>query len=473
MKGYLLLRDNKQTGPYSMEEIIEKGFKPYDLIWAEGKSAGWRYPGELPEFTTYAPMVEEQPFDRFFKKPSAASEKGLKPATEIFNTALPVFKESVPVNASSQKLIEVPVDRIAEPVTDIIERIVEAPAQARIVKLESRKIFVTLPGSSPSASIPLSNKIEISEEIPAFTEPVQKKPIVVEKEKPFEEKKSSLSNQSSYSSFQQTAHFIQDRLQPEAIEERFFGQKSSKNNSPKNIFMGAVAACLLLGGVIIGLLISNGKQSEQQQQLATLVNQIKDRENSKKQKAELSTVPITDQSNELKTQTIPENIADQKILPDKNDKISSGGITKTEKKEVVNIISAVQKDKTAEPNLSESEKTSTPLKSEPVSESLRKTIFSLISVEGSTFKTGVLGGISNLQLTVSNNSQYPLDEIEILVNYHNIEKRIVKKQTVLINDVAAGEQKVIPVPKSSRGVTVSYTVIKINSKALGLAHAGL
>ncbi|MFM9908260.1 MAG: hypothetical protein ACKVOW_02860, partial [Chitinophagaceae bacterium] len=422
MKGYLLLRDNKQTGPYSMEEIIEKGFKPYDLIWAEGKSAGWRYPGELPEFTTYAPMVEEQPFDRFFKKPSASSEKGLKPATEILTTASPVFKESVPVNASSQKLIEVPIDRIAEPVTDIIERIVEAPAQARIVKLESRKIFVTLPGS-PSSSIPLSNKIEINEEIPAFTEPVQKKP-VAEKEKPFEERKSSLANHSSYSSFQQTAHFIQDRLQPEAIEERFFGQKSSKKNSPKNIFMGAVAACLLLGGVIIGLLISNGKQSEQQQQLATLVNQIKDRENSKRQKAELSTVPITDQSNELKTQTIPENIADQKIVQGKNDKISSVDITKTEKKEVVNIISAVQKDKTAEPNLSEPEKTSTLLKSEPISESLRKTIFSLISVEGSTFKTGVLGGISNLHLTVSNNSQYPLDEIEILVNYHNIEKRI-------------------------------------------------
>lgn len=95
MKGYLLLRDNKQTGPYSMEEIIEKGFKPYDLIWAEGKSAGWRYPGELPEFTTYAPMVEEQPFDRFFRKPSATSEKGLKPATEILTTASPVDRKSV------------------------------------------------------------------------------------------------------------------------------------------------------------------------------------------------------------------------------------------------------------------------------------------------------------------------------------------------------------------------------------------
>jgi hypothetical protein len=38
MNGYLLLRDNKQTGPYSKEEIIAKGFKPYDLIWAEGKA---------------------------------------------------------------------------------------------------------------------------------------------------------------------------------------------------------------------------------------------------------------------------------------------------------------------------------------------------------------------------------------------------------------------------------------------------
>src|ERR1017187_4536995 len=70
MSTYLLLRDNKQSGPYTLDEITDKGFKKYDLVWIENKSAAWRYPGEIAELKLFAPIVEEQPFDRFFKKPT-------------------------------------------------------------------------------------------------------------------------------------------------------------------------------------------------------------------------------------------------------------------------------------------------------------------------------------------------------------------------------------------------------------------
>src|SRR5258705_8412010 len=68
MSSYRLLRSNKETGPYSQEQMIAMGFKPYDLVWIEGKSAAWRYPSEIPELKDYAPVVEEQPYDRFYKK---------------------------------------------------------------------------------------------------------------------------------------------------------------------------------------------------------------------------------------------------------------------------------------------------------------------------------------------------------------------------------------------------------------------
>lgn len=70
MKIYRLLRNNKETGPYSADELITMGLKQYDLIWADGKSAAWRYPGEIPELKDFAPAVLEQPFDRFYKKPA-------------------------------------------------------------------------------------------------------------------------------------------------------------------------------------------------------------------------------------------------------------------------------------------------------------------------------------------------------------------------------------------------------------------
>jgi len=68
MSNYLLLRSNKQSGPYTLDQIRAIGLKAYDLIWIEGRSAAWRYPGEVDEFKSFAPNVEEQPYDRFYKR---------------------------------------------------------------------------------------------------------------------------------------------------------------------------------------------------------------------------------------------------------------------------------------------------------------------------------------------------------------------------------------------------------------------
>ena len=69
MNTYLLLRSNKQSGPYSLQQLVSFGLKPYDLVWLEGKSAAWRYPSEVDGLKDYAPATEEQPYDRFYKKP--------------------------------------------------------------------------------------------------------------------------------------------------------------------------------------------------------------------------------------------------------------------------------------------------------------------------------------------------------------------------------------------------------------------
>ena len=60
MNSYLLLRDNKETGPFTLDEIREMKLKPFDLIWIVEKSAGWSYPAEIPEFATFAPALPEE-----------------------------------------------------------------------------------------------------------------------------------------------------------------------------------------------------------------------------------------------------------------------------------------------------------------------------------------------------------------------------------------------------------------------------
>src|SRR3954463_13156593 len=106
MKQYRLLRNNKESGPYSAEELITSGFKPYDLIWADGKSAAWRYPGEMEEFKLHAPAVEEQPFDRFYKKSLVTESKKeiVSPGvTNTINNAITSNIKAIPAVAEKSE----------------------------------------------------------------------------------------------------------------------------------------------------------------------------------------------------------------------------------------------------------------------------------------------------------------------------------------------------------------------------------
>ena len=83
MSSYLLLRNNKETGPFTIEEIKGMSLKPYDLLWVVGKSAAWRYPGEINELKSFAPPVPEQIVDSYSKKPNTdnSSIVSLNPKT--------------------------------------------------------------------------------------------------------------------------------------------------------------------------------------------------------------------------------------------------------------------------------------------------------------------------------------------------------------------------------------------------------
>lgn len=54
-KVYLLLRDNRQTGPFTIDELWQQNLQPGDLIWVESKSHAWTPLNEM--FLT--PYAEE------------------------------------------------------------------------------------------------------------------------------------------------------------------------------------------------------------------------------------------------------------------------------------------------------------------------------------------------------------------------------------------------------------------------------
>src|SRR5215203_1501226 len=58
MKRYLLLRNNQEMGPFTLEDLNEIGLKSNDLIWVEGESIRWSLPNQIQDQNT---LTKPQP----------------------------------------------------------------------------------------------------------------------------------------------------------------------------------------------------------------------------------------------------------------------------------------------------------------------------------------------------------------------------------------------------------------------------
>lgn len=93
-KVYLLLRNNQQTGPHSLDELMELGLQPFDLIWVEGKSYGWSYPSEIDTLKPFVPSVTAgQKLETAAKQPErepASTQKLTQASNKKIFVSLPV-----------------------------------------------------------------------------------------------------------------------------------------------------------------------------------------------------------------------------------------------------------------------------------------------------------------------------------------------------------------------------------------------
>lgn len=108
---YILLRNNKETGPLTFTDLINAGLQPFDLIWIPEKSAAWRYASEITELKKYAPVTEEQPYDRFFKPfmPQKKQETEQKDSSTNGTSYEKIYIASAPLPQTNKIYIDMPV----------------------------------------------------------------------------------------------------------------------------------------------------------------------------------------------------------------------------------------------------------------------------------------------------------------------------------------------------------------------------
>lgn len=396
MNKYLLLRDNKQSGPYTVPEIIEKGIKPYDLVWLDGKSISWRYPSEIEELKAYAPVVEEQPFDRFYKKPEQVI-KAADPVTEEHSPYVPkmIFENAVE----------------------------EQPAQ--------RKVYINFPvGNTPEKKAVPEKKIILPEPKP---EPV------------------TFADKTNY-------------LQP---AERIPSYSSRTVSNKKTVYY-AGAACVVLIGLVTILFINNNNQQERLNELNTIVKEIENKKANEFAAQVKNTEPVPAPAQPQTSETIinPELLSSNdysKPVTTKTVTNAEESATPPKQSEKATVIAPglVYKER---PVLRRSDNVQTAVKNEsaePVAAS--ENIYKLVSVKPNNYKTGVLGGISNLQFELTNNSNRELHKVAIEIKYLGPEKKVVNTQIIYFENISPGGHSTIDVPKSKRGVSIDYTITDIKS----------
>lgn len=148
MQQYRLLRNNKESGPYTLKELAHLPLKPYDLVWVDGKSAAWRYPSELPEFKEVAPRVEEDFYEQFHRRPAEKKE------TTVHSSDITEKAETIAAPVVSELVAQASTPAVSSPNDQRKKVAVILPESAAPLKQEPVLRVVKKEAASPAQEAP-------------------------------------------------------------------------------------------------------------------------------------------------------------------------------------------------------------------------------------------------------------------------------------------------------------------------------
>lgn len=440
MATYLLLRNNKETGPLTLQQLLELGLKPYDLVWVESKSAAWRYPSEISELKKFAPVVEEQPFDRFYKK--TAEDK------HFFE----IIEESR--NKTEAHLV-----KISELKTEKI----------------SPKVFVSLPGHQsepdPVIEIKRPEPVMVIEEkrpslaeqkLPTFSPPGKKEEI----KQP--EKKTELKQEYSQPL---------DEIKKQYVEKYLSRKQKTirKQNFVKLLQLAGAAVFVLALGTLVYFTVKPDRNLNTTGQ-SVLQDPGKNINGNTGGTIDQTVFPdeqtlsgtiqenISSENDEMPVSTEPAKQPVQKQVNKPDEKNNSSG-----------QVEMVQNN------------TPVPLQTDPANGERNKMvrnnaakkkqqpaeINSLVSVKANEYKRKAFGGIENLQLTVNNSSSYILDKVLVELQYLKPSEQPLKTETIEFSSIAPNGSMTIKIPDNPRGIKVAYKILQVESSQYDKTTAGL
>jgi hypothetical protein len=421
MASYLLLRNNKESGPFSFDDLLKNGLKPYDLVWVQGKSAAWRYPSEIEELKPYAPAIEEQPYDRFYKKN---------------------VQEDTPVQEEKQGKIAI-----------------EEKYEKYIPK---KSVFVTLPGNSVQQQ---GQKPQVLQPKPAqvAAEPATPVPTITVTENP----------EAAKIKFSQPLDEIKE-MYVKTLQQRK-SRIARKSYLLSNVKKAAVIIGLIALGVLAGLVINSNSGSNDtlaQQSIGASIpaspalpgneelvpeqpnpQQILSNDDAAQEPEPEPLSPQVKkrlQAAEEKNMIIPPR-ANRESLPVPGTETQQFQEQPVEKDPQTGersrkIRSESGEDKSAAKNVMPSRKSG---------------LESLVSVTSNEYKRVAFGGIRNLELTVTNDSKFILDKVTVELQYLKPSEEPLRTELIQFHSISPNGTMTKKIKDTNRGIKVNYRIVDI------------
>lgn len=468
MASYLLLRNNQKNGPFNLDDLLKYGLKPYDLVWVEGKSAAWRYPSEIAELKSFAPAVEEQPYDRFYKKNTETQDQAIAVAPKL---ADPV---------------------IEQPVVQQTQSIEEKYAKY----IPKKSVFVTMPGggastssasatSTSSASATSANSSAAgsasNSSTSANSAQIQKPPVPQPEPIPAPTITVTENPEAARIKFSQPLDEIKE-MYVKTLQHRK-SKIARKNFLMTNLKRAAVIAGLIAVGIFAGLAIksNSGADDTQAQQplqkaipasaalsgLETAADEPALQENG------LSNNTHSPAITHLEPVPLPPHVKQRLQEEEQKELIASSRL----KKETPLITPAerLQFEEQAEPverDPSTGERSKKVRTDNPDDRPVAKTVMAprksglsnLVSVTSNEYKRVAFGGIRNLELTITNDSKYVLDKVTVELNYLKPSEEPLKTELIQFHSVSPNGSMTMKIKDTNRGIKVSYKIVDIQSQ---------
>ena len=458
MDTYLLLRSNKQSGPYSLQQLVSLGLKPYDLVWLEGKSAAWRYPSELDGLKAYAPATEEQPYDRFYKKPEEKpQEKQInKPVKPQQETYVPPKEETYVLPL--EEVYSLPVEN--KTVTTSRKVFVAMP-ENHVPKKQSQPVYTKTPPIVEEKPVVIEEKKVESKPVYIKQEPIAKEPVLPKQEPIINTTLVSMNDEPTLNEkYSESLDDIKKRYTETYLSRKKKSRWTSTHTSVLQVVGGAVIFCFL---VVVAY--KNFAGEDQPQSKTTMIQPDKRAINtvipSNTSIVSPPVVPEANISSTKKTQTKKEdtNIPAESLVTNfpqqKNDEVVKE-----------NEIAAVEK-KAVMPKTTEETPQETKPKTRPVN------LNRLVNVKANNYKQRAFGGVMNLELTVNNDSKFELDKVIVELEYLKPSEQPIKTEKIIFSSIEANGSKTLKIPDYLRGVKVAYRVMEIESAQYERQTAGL